>query len=596
MGPNFFAQTIRNGNSPENLIRDFSSESNFHREGMLIAVLQRPALGYKLKAIDSAVAKAMPGIVNVVTIGNSVAVVGKTNWQVKNAKEALKIEWERDTDQESVLRQKYRYIGTVDRPQRPGRGKVGEVIAVLGRAAKVIEAEYQCPLPSDNPLDTTNFFAHVKTDSVELIGPGRGSKAIRTQVAKLLGLRPQKVSMEPTDGYGYLDPGLTTDYAVEAVCVSKAVNAPVKVLWTHEDDLTSDVNCSSVRCRFQATLDAQNNLISYQLMVVDMNDSVAAQEDNILLAIADEFFIDNIDYKFSIPSVRWRAQIINFLTVAEQAFLDKVSYVAGNDTGQLRLQLLDRADQKLNEEVTYNVDRMAREGPNRVQKDTLEWCKDAAKDFLYQYATVSALQAGLYDGNVTLGELKKRGDFGLGTFNGVDGELVVNQGKFYRIHSSGTVSEVSDYDHTSLAFVKFFRVDLSFTIQSAGITLEQLQKRIMSLLTVDKLYAIRISGTFTKLTARASALAQRPYQPLKEHLAQNQVIFNLTNTTGVAVGFLVPTSMEKVNIPGFHFHYISDDLKSGGHIFDFTANQLTVEIDKTKGCYLELNTIPIPEK
>ncbi|MHA4738872.1 acetolactate decarboxylase [Dyadobacter sp. MSC1_007] len=415
MGSIFFTQTITNGNSSENLVRNFSSESYFHREGMLIAALQRP--------------------------------------------------------------------------NEPIRGEDSDVITVSGRPAKVIEAEYLCPLLPDNPLETTDFFAHAKTDSVELIEPSRAS--------------------------------------------------------------TSNVNCSSVRYRFQAALDEQNNLISYQLLAVDTNG------------------------RLSIPHVSWRGQIVNFLTFAEQAFLDKLSYVVGNDPGQFRLQLLDRADQKLNEGVTYSIDR---------------------KDFLYQYAAVSTFKAGGYDGNLTLGELKKRGDFGLGTFNGVDGELVVNQGKFYRIHSSGTVSEVSDCDHTSLAFVKFFKVDLSFTIQTADITMEQLQKKIASLLTDDSLYAIRIKGTFSKLTARASALAQKPYQPLEEHLTQNQVIFNLSNTTGVAVGFLVPTSMEKVNIPGFHFHYIADDLTSGGHVFDFTANQLTVEIDKTKGCYLELNAMAIPEK
>ena len=388
------------------------------------------------------------------------------------------------------------------------RGKDGDVIAVLGRDTKFIEAEYLCPLLSDNPLEAANLFAR-------------------------------------------------------------------------EDEVTGNVDCPSVRCRFQAALDAQNNLVSYQMSVLDMNGRVVMQGDDILIANADEFFID----------IRWRAQIVNFLTFAEQAFLDKVSYAAGNDPGLLRLQLLDRANQKLNGGVTYSAARMAPKKPNHVQKNTLEWCKDPAEDFLYQYATVSTLQAAVYDGNVTLGELKKRGDFGLGTFNGVDGELVINHGKFYRIHSSGTVSEVSDCDHTSLAFIKFFKADLSLTIQTADITMEQLQKKIASLLAVDKLYAIRIKGTFSKLTARASALAQKPYQPLKEHLAQNQVIFNLTNTTGVAVGFLVPSSMEKVNIPGFHFHYIADDLQSGGHIFDFTANQLTVEIDKIKGCCLELNTV-----
>jgi acetolactate decarboxylase len=436
MGSIFFTQTIKNRNNSENLVRNFSSESYFHREGMLIAALQRP--------------------------------------------------------------------------HGPIRGKDGDVITVSGRPAKVIEAEYLCPLLPDNPLETTDCFADAKTSNEELIGPS---------------------------------------------CAS-----------------TNNVNSSSVRYRFQAALDEQNNLISYQLLAVDTNG------------------------RLSIPSVRWRAQIVNFLTFAEQSFLDKVSYVVGNDAGQFRLQLLDRASQKLNEGVTYSIDRIAREELNHVRKDTLDWYKETAKDFLYQYASVSAFQAGVYDGNVTLGELKKRGDFGLGTFNGVDGELVVNQGKFYRIHSSGTVSEVSDCDHTSLAFVKFFKVDLSFTIQTADITLEQLQKKIASLVTVDNLYAIRIKGTFSQLTVRASALAQKPYQPLEEHLTQNQVIFNLSNTTGVAVGFLVPASMEKVNIPGFHFHYIADDLKSGGHIFDFTANQLTVEIDKTKGCYLELNTMPIAEK
>lgn len=436
MGSIFFTQTIKNRNNSENLVRNFSSESYFHREGMLIAALQRP--------------------------------------------------------------------------HGPIRGNDGDVITVSGRPAKVIEAEYLCPLLPDNPLETTDFVADAKTDSEEMTGPSRAS--------------------------------------------------------------TNNINSSSVRYRFQAALDEQNNLISYQLLAVDTNG------------------------RLSIPSVRWRAQIVNFLTFAEQSFLDKVSYVVGDDAGQFRLQLLDRASQKLNEGVTYSIDRIAREELNHVRKDTLDWYKETAKDFLYQYASVSAFQAGVYDGNVTLGELKKRGDFGLGTFNGVDGELVVNQGKFYRIHSSGTVSEVSDCDHTSLAFVKFFKADLSFTIQTADITLEQLQKKIASLLTVDNLYAIRIKGTFSQLTVRASALAQKPYQPLEEHLTQNQVIFNLSNTTGVAVGFLVPASMEKVNIPGFHFHYIADDLKSGGHIFDFTANQLTVEIDKTKGCYLELNTMPIAEK
>ncbi|KAA9356529.1 acetolactate decarboxylase [Larkinella humicola] len=211
-------------------------------------------------------------------------------------------------------------------------------------------------------------------------------------------------------------------------------------------------------------------------------------------------------------------------------------------------------------------------------------------DFLYQYSIITALLAGVFDGNLTFGELKKHGDFGVGTFNRVDGELVINEGKQYRIRSNGSVSEVADHDSTSLAFVKFFKADSSFTVQTAGMTLDQLQKMIAATLPINEIYAIRIKGTFSKLTTRAPAPAQKPYPTLNDHLAKSQVIFNLTNTTGVAVGFLVPTYMEKVNVPGFHFHFLADDRKSGGHVYDFTATQVTVEIDRTKGYYVELNT------
>ncbi|RRB06685.1 acetolactate decarboxylase [Larkinella rosea] len=223
-------------------------------------------------------------------------------------------------------------------------------------------------------------------------------------------------------------------------------------------------------------------------------------------------------------------------------------------------------------------------------KETPPSTDNSPSDFLYQYSIINALLAGVFDGNLTFGEVKKHGDFGVGTFNRVDGELVINQGKMYRIRSNGTVSEVSDRDSTSLAFVKFFKADSSFTIQTAGMTLDQVQKKIAAALPVNEIYAIRLKGQFSKMTTRAPAPAQKPYPTLNDHLARTQVIFNLTNTTGVAVGFLIPTYMEKVNVPGFHFHYLSDDLKSGGHVYDFTVTQITVEIDRTKGYYVELNT------
>jgi acetolactate decarboxylase len=209
---------------------------------------------------------------------------------------------------------------------------------------------------------------------------------------------------------------------------------------------------------------------------------------------------------------------------------------------------------------------------------------------MYQYSIIDALLAGVFDGNLTLGKLKTKGDFGIGTFNRVDGELIVDQGTVYKISYDGSIHEMPDTDSTSIAFVKFFKADTSFTISGKTVTLDQIEKQLMAGLPANEMYAIRMKGDFSKLTSRAPGAATKPYPTLKDHLATKQFLFNLSNTSGVVVGFLLPGYLAKVNVPGFHFHYLADDHKSGGHIFDFTTNNLTIEIDKIQGYSVELNT------
>ena len=225
-----------------------------------------------------------------------------------------------------------------------------------------------------------------------------------------------------------------------------------------------------------------------------------------------------------------------------------------------------------------------------TQKQPVETANtNPATDFMYQYSIIDALLAGVFDGNLTLGQLKAKGDFGIGTFNRVDGELIVDQGTVYKVSSDGSIHEMPDTDSTSIAFVKFFKADSTFTIKGTT-TLDQLEKDLMAVLPANELYAIRMKGDFPKLTARAPGAAKKPYPSLKDHLAKEQYLFNLTNTHGVVIGFLLPGYLAKVNVPGFHFHYLTDDHKAGGHIFDFTTNNLTVEIDKIQGYSVELNT------
>lgn len=226
---------------------------------------------------------------------------------------------------------------------------------------------------------------------------------------------------------------------------------------------------------------------------------------------------------------------------------------------------------------------LAQSAGNRVQNAP-------DQDFMYQYSIIDALMAGVFDGDLTIGQLKKKGDFGVGTFNRVDGELLIDKGHVYKVGYDGSVKEVPDSDSTSAAFVKFFKADTVIHLNGPGLTYEKVQEQVKHLLNPNGIYALRISATFPAMTTRAEKPASKPYTSLPEHLKHNQVVFELKNTKGICVGFLLPPYLARTNVPGFHLHYLADDHKSGGHIFSFTADALTIEVDRTKGFTIENNT------
>lgn len=209
---------------------------------------------------------------------------------------------------------------------------------------------------------------------------------------------------------------------------------------------------------------------------------------------------------------------------------------------------------------------------------------------MYQYSIIDALMAGVFDGDLTIGQLKKKGDFGVGTFNRVDGELIIDKGRVYRVSYDGSVAEAPDTDSTSAAFVKFFQADTTIFLSGKQFTYEEVQEQLMHILNPNAIYALRISADFATMTTRAEKPAKAPYTSLPEHLKVNQTVFELKNTQGVCNGFLLPPYLARTNVPGFHMHYVSDDRKSGGHIFKFTASALKIEIDEAKGFTIENNT------
>ncbi len=347
---------------------------DFHREGMVHAMIQRPAaFGTKIKSVDSAAAKAVPGIIDVVTFKNNVAVVGKSTWQVLKARKLLKIEYEPDGTSviEGTVDHDRRFKELLDSKEAVVRRKDGDVDAAFKNAAKVITREYQCPFLSHSPLEPMNFFAHVRADGAELIGPTQTPDLARTETAKLLGMSPESVTVDITRLGGGFGRRLKADYVLEAAELSSIIKAPVKVIWTREDDMTGGSYRPAVRYRFEAALDASGNLIGYKLRGVGINTANSTREDNFPSGAVDNLLIDSVEYKSPITVGAWRAPITNFLAFAEQSFLDEVAATAGKDPIQFRLDLLDKAKNSPVGAIKYDIDRM--KGVINLAKEKAQW-------------------------------------------------------------------------------------------------------------------------------------------------------------------------------------------------------------------------------
>ena len=350
---------VRNVDSKEIITGKPLFGLDFYREGMLFAMIQRPlSFGMKLKSVDSTAAKAMPGVVDVVTFKNNVAVVGKSTWQVSKARKLLKIEYERDGAIESSADHDRIFKELLDKPESTVRRKDGDVDAAFKGAAKIVKSEYQCPFLPHNPMEPMNFFAHVRPDGVELVGPTQTPDLARNETAKLLGIAPELVTLELTRLGGGFGRRLKADYVLEAAELSSIVKAPVKVIWTREDDMGGGSYRPAVRYRFEAALDANGNMTAYRLRGVGINAGNCTREDNFPAGAVDNLLIESVEHKSPITTGPWRAPITNFLAFAEQSFLDEVAHASNQDPIQFRLNLLNKAKKSPVGAIKYDIDRM----------------------------------------------------------------------------------------------------------------------------------------------------------------------------------------------------------------------------------------------
>ena len=331
---------------------------DFKTEGMLHAQIQRPpAFGLKLKSFDASEAKKMAGIIDVVSFGNKVAIVGKSTWQIMKARKVLKIDWEKDKDLESDSDHNRIFTEMMEGNKAEVRRKDGDVEKAFKEAYKVIQADYQCPFLPHNPMEPMNFFADVKEKSVRLAGPTQTPQNAVDQVSKLLNIPVANITLELTKMGGGFGRRLNNDYALEAAELSSIIKAPVKVMWTREDDMGGGIYRPAVRYRFKAAVDKAGNMTGFMLRGVSMNAGNSTRQDNFPVGAVENVLIDSVDYKSPITTGPWRAPITNFLAYAEQAFLDEVATAVGKDPIQFRLELLAKVKEKPVGKITYEPDR-----------------------------------------------------------------------------------------------------------------------------------------------------------------------------------------------------------------------------------------------
>ena len=217
-------------------------------------------------------------------------------------------------------------------------------------------------------------------------------------------------------------------------------------------------------------------------------------------------------------------------------------------------------------------------GCSHLQKD---------RDVLFQTSTINALLEGIYDGETTYGELKQHGDFGLGTFNGLDGEMVGLDGKFYQVKADGIAYPVSDSAKTPFAVVTFFKTDKTVLLVKAEDYSQLKQYLDYSLPTKNIFYAIKIEGVFKYIKTRSVPGQTKPYPPLVE-VTKNQPIFEFHDVKGTIVGFRCPVYVKGINVPGYHLHFITKNKKAGGHILECQMRNVNIEVDYTSKFFMVL--------
>lgn len=380
---------------------------DYKDDDMLIAmIVQPPAFGKRYKSFKNDDIKSMPGIEDVFAIESyksnedkiwsdvsanrqMVAIVGKSTWQVMQAKKKLQVEWEMAPEvkyEKDVFGRTVKFhfpegLENTDvhiKMMKEDGAKKSEVVrrdgnpeAEFKKAAKIIERTYSCPFLAHNTLEPMNLFANVSDGKATLVGPIQTPEFLEQSLATRLGLAVEDIDIQMTRMGGGFGRRLYGHFGVEAAVISKKMNAPVKLIYTREDDMANGVYRPAYLATYRAALDENNNLLAFHVNAGGIPESPLAANRFPAGAI-DNYLAEEWSIPSNITTGAFRAPRSNFIAGAEQSFLDELAEEMGKDPIQFRLDLLDRAkNDPVGENNDYEAERYA--GVLKLVRDKSGW-------------------------------------------------------------------------------------------------------------------------------------------------------------------------------------------------------------------------------
>ncbi len=214
---------------------------------------------------------------------------------------------------------------------------------------------------------------------------------------------------------------------------------------------------------------------------------------------------------------------------------------------------------------------------------------------MYQVSTLQALALGYSKAVINVGELLKEGDTGLGTFEDVNGEMIVMDGHCYRADQNGNVTVVSPETGVPFAAVSKLYGEQQFPLNDMPdieAVRTELTRKIEERFGLNSMHVVRIDGVFEKVDARSEAPYRSHHVTLKEMLGKTQKAFVFENIKGSLVGIYFPDYMDGINMPGWHLHFLSEDRSKGGHVFDVSVREGDVKVDRITNIYINLPKDP----